>query len=121
MAFINDRIFDNGLIILSTEADRLDICSTEPATFADATGASSLGNKTALSVGSPQNGAVTGRRVVVAAISDGTVTGTGTAAYWAITGAGRLLATGALSGPQAVTSGTLFTLAEFSITIPDAA
>lgn len=31
MAFIADRVLDLGLTILSTEANRLDICSSEPA------------------------------------------------------------------------------------------
>lgn len=123
MAFINDRVFDNGLTVLDTEANRLDICSQEPVSYAEATSTYTLGNKTSLSVGAPQDGVTNGRRVVVAAITDGTVSGTGTASHWAITDTGnsRLLATGALSASQAVTSGNTFTLAAFNITIPDAA
>jgi hypothetical protein len=123
MAFINDRVFDNGLTVLDTEANRLDICSQEPVSYAEATSTYTLGNKTSLSVGAPQDGVTNGRRVVVAAITDGTVSGTDTASHWAITDTGnsRLLATGALSAPQDVTSGNTFTLAAFNITIPDAA
>ena len=123
MAFINDRVFDNGLTVLDTEANRLDICSQEPVSYAEATSTYTLGNKTSLSVGAPQDGVTNGRRVVVAAITDGTVSGTGTASHWAITDTGnsRLLATGALSASQAVTGGNTFTLAAFNITIPDAA
>jgi hypothetical protein len=123
MPFINDRVFDNGLTVLDTEANRLDICSTEPATYTAATSTNTLGNKTSLSVGAPTDRTPSGRKVVVAAITDGTVTGTGTATHWAITDTAnsRLLATGSLSASQAVTSGNTFTLGAFDIGIPDAA
>lgn len=123
MAFINDRVLDNGLTVLDTEANRLDICSQEPVSYAEATSTYTLGNKTSLSIGSPTDGDSNGRKVVVAAITDGTVSGTGTASHWAIvdTVNSRLLATGSLSSSQAVTSGNVFTLAAFNITIPDAA
>jgi hypothetical protein len=123
MPFINDRVFDNGLTVLDTEANRLDICSSEPATFTAATTTASLGNKTSLSVGAPADRTPNGRRVTVAAITDGTVTATGTATHWAITDTvnSRLLATGALSASQSVTNGNTFTLGAFDIGIPDAA
>lgn len=119
MPFINDRVFDLGLNVLDTEANRLDICSSEPATYTAATSTNTLGNKTALSIGAPAAGSPSGRKVTVAAITDGTVTGTATATHWAITDTvnSRLLATGALSASQAVTSGNTFTLAAFDITL----
>lgn len=122
MSFIADRVLDFGLNVLDTEANRLDICSTEPTTYADATGAASLGNKTSLSVGSPSARTPDGRRVTVAAITDGSVTGTGTAAFYAITDTvnSRLLATGSLQSSQAVTSGNSFSLQAFDIGIPGA-
>jgi hypothetical protein len=51
------------------------------------------------------------------------VTGTGTASHYAIvdTVNSRLLAAGALSAPQAVTDGNVFTLTAFDIGIPDPA
>lgn len=123
MPFINDRVLDNGLTVLNTEANRLDICNTEPTTYAQATGSASLGNKTSLSVGAPGDRTPNGRKVTVAAITDGTVTATGTASHWAVvdTVNSRLLATGALSATQAVTNGNTFTLGAFDIGIPDAA
>lgn len=119
MASLNDRVFDLGLNVLDTEANRLDVCSTEPTTYTQATATYTLGNKTSLSIGSPAAGSPSGRKVTVAAITDGTVSGTGTAAYWAITDTvnSRLLATGALSASQGVTSGNTFTLAAFDITL----
>jgi hypothetical protein len=123
MPFIADRAFDNGLTILDTEANRLDICSLEPATYAAATSTNTLGNKVGLSVAAPSDRTPTGRRVTVTAITDGTVTADGTASHWAVSDTvnSRLLATGSLSAPQAVTSGNVFTLGAFDIGIPDAA
>ena len=123
MAYINDRVFDSGLTILDTEANRLDITSQEAVTYAGATSTYTLGNKTSLSIGAPADRTPTGRKVAVAAITDGSVTATGTASHWAISDTvnSRLLATGALSASQAVTSGNVFTLGSFDIGIPDAA
>ena len=121
MAYINDEVFDQGLDYADTNGTRIDICSSEPASYAAVAGVS-LGNKTGLNTGATQNGAVSGRRVIVPAITDGSVTGTGTATHWALTdGASILVATGQLSSSQAVTSGNTFTLDAISITITDAA
>jgi hypothetical protein len=123
MSLLADRVFDNGLTVLDTEANRLDICSSEPTTYAGATSTVSLGNKTSLSIGAPADRSGGGRKVTVAAITDGSVTATGTASHWAITDTGnsRLLAAGALSSSQGVTSGNTFTLPAFDIGIPDPA
>ncbi len=119
MAFINDRVLDNGLSALSNEANRLDICSSEPTTFAAATDTESLGAKTGISVGSPTNRSPDGRRVTVAAIPDGDVTDDGEATHWAITDTSnnRLLAVGTLSAPQQVIDGNAFALEAFDIGI----
>lgn len=127
MPYLNDTyIFDNGLAQLDTAGNRLDICNAEPTNFTQATSnpgtGYSLGNKTSLSVGAPADRTPTGRKVTVAAITDGTVSATGTATHWAITDTvnSRLLAAGALSASQAVTSGNTFTLSAFDIGFPDA-
>jgi hypothetical protein len=122
MAFINDEVFDQGLDYADTNGTRIDICSQEPVSYAGATSTFTLGNKTSLNTGATQNGATDGRRVIVPAITDGSVTGTGTATHWALTdGSAVLIATGALTASQAVTSGNTFTLDAISITIRDAA
>ncbi len=118
MAYLNDNVMDSGLSYLQTNGTRLDICSSEPTTYAQATSTYSLGNKTSLSIGAPAAGSPNGRQVTVAAISGASVSGTGTAAYWAITnGSNTLLATGALSASQAVTSGNTWSLASFTVRI----
>jgi hypothetical protein len=123
MATLNNRVFDNGLTVLDTEANRLDITSQEATTYAGASSTYSLGNSTSLSIAAPSDRGAGGREVVVAAISDGSVTGTGTATHYAIvdTVNSRLLATGSLTESQAVTSGNTFTLGSFTIGIPDPA
>lgn len=124
MPHLEDRVLDNGLTVLDTEATHIYICSAEPTTYASATTSSALGNKnfTAGSVfGAPAAGAPNGRKVTSAQVTDGTVTGTGTAGFWAATDNtnSRLLAAGSLSATQAVTSGNSFTLTAFDIRIPN--
>ena len=123
MATLNDRVFDNGLTVLDTEANRIDITSQEATSYAEATSTYTLGNSTSLSIGAPQDRSGGGREVVVAAITDGSVTGTGTATHYAIvdTVNSRLLATGSLTASQSVTSGNTFTLSSVAIGIPDPA
>lgn len=120
MAFIHDNVFDSGLSYADTNGTRIDICSVDPVgTYATVT-ANTLGNDT-VNTGAPQNGAVDGRRVIVPAITAGSVTGTGTATHWALTnGTDTVIASGALSASQAVTSGNTFTLDAISITLRDA-
>ena len=121
MAFIADYVFDAALTTLDTEGDALYITSTEATTYTEAITTYALGSKTALSIGAPEAGDTSGRKVVVASFSDGSVTGTGRATHWAIVDVSetRLLATGALSASQAVTSGNTFSLAAFDIEIND--
>lgn len=123
MATLNDRVFDNGLTVLDTEANAIHVTSQEAATYTGATSTYTLGNSTSLSIAAPSDRTGGGRKVTVAAITDGSVTGTGTATHYAIvdTSNSRLLATGSLTASQAVTSGNTFTLATFDIGIPDPA
>ena len=122
MATLANAVFDNGLSTLTTNGTRLDICSTEPTTYAEATSTYTLGNEGTLSIGSPADRTGGGREVTVAAISDASVTGTGTAAFYAITnGSDTLYATGSLSSSQGVSSGNTFSLGSFTIGIPDPA
>ena len=123
MATLNDRVLDNGLTVLDTEANAIYITDREATDYTDATSTSALGNSTSLSIGAPQDRTGGGREVVVAAINDGSVTGTGTASHYAIvdTVNSRLLATSTLTASQAVTSGNTFTLSSVAIGIPDPA
>lgn len=122
MAFLTDEAMDQGLDYIDTNGTRIDICSQAPTTYAEATSTYSLGNKTGLNTGATENGDSSGRKVVVPAITDGSVTATGTATHWALTdGSSLFLAWQTLSSSQAVTSGNTFTLGAIDITIPDPA
>lgn len=123
-AFLNDAVLDNGLQYITDNGGALHICSQQPTTYAEATSTYTLGNKT-LVVGAPTNGA-SGRKVVVPAITDGSVTANpnGTASHWALvktTATTALLAAQALSASQLVTLNNTFTLDAIDITIPDPA
>jgi hypothetical protein len=122
MATLDNRVFDNGLTVLDTEANVIHVTSAEATSFANVASVT-LGNSTSLSIGAPQDRSGGGREVVVAAITDGSVTGTGTATHYAIvdTVNSRLLATGSLTASQSVTSGNTFTLSSVAIGIPDPA
>jgi hypothetical protein len=117
--FVNTNVLDSGLSYATTNGTRIDITSTEATTYAQATSTYTLGNKTSISTGAAATRSPSGRKVTVAAVSGGSVTNTGTAAYWALTdNSAILVATGALSSSQAVTSGNTFSLAAFDIGIP---
>jgi hypothetical protein len=121
MATIADRVFDNGLTVLDTEANKIVVTSQESTTYAEANATHALGNSTSLSIGAPADRSGGGREVTAAAITDGSITGTGTVTHYAIidTTNSRLLVTGALSASQSVTSGNTFSLAAFTVGVPD--
>ena len=123
MATLDNRVFDNGLTVLDTEANKVLVTSQEASTYTEANSTYALGNSTSLSIGAPADRTGGGRKVAVASITDGSVTATGTATHYALvdTNNSRLLATGSLTASQAVTSGNTFTLATFDIGIPDPA
>jgi len=120
MATLNDRVFDNGLTVLDTEANKITITSQEVTTYTDGNATYALGNSTSISISAPAARTGGGRKVTVSAITGGSVTATGTATHYAIldTVNSRLLATGSLTASQAVTSGNTFTLSTFDIGIP---
>lgn len=121
MATLNDRVFDNGLTVLDTEADKITITSQEATTYTEGNATYALGNSTSISISAPADRTGGGRKVTVSAITNGSVTANGTATHYAIldTVNSRLLATGSLTASQVVTSGNTFTLSAFDIGIPD--
>lgn len=119
MPYLPDAAFDLALDYIN-DGTRLDITSQEVTTTGNRD-TYTLGNKTSPTIGAPTDGASNGRRVVISAISDGSVTANGTASHWCISNATVVQAAGALSSSQGVTSGNQFSLGSFSITFPDAA
>ena len=79
-----------------------------------------MGNKATPAFTGPAND-TSGRKLTVDAITDGAVTGDGTAGWWALTddSASKLLAAGELNATQVVTNGNVFTLTAFKVNIPD--
>jgi hypothetical protein len=123
MPTLNNRVFDNGLTVLDTEADKITITSQEASTYAEGNATFALGSSTSLSIAAPSDRSAGGREVVVAEVTDGSVAVDGTATHYAIldTVNSRLLATGNLTESQVVSSGNTFTLGSFTIGIPDPA
>lgn len=121
MATLNDRVFDNGLTVLDTEANKITITSQEATTYTEGNATYALGDSTSISISAPADRTGGGRKVTVSAITGGSVTANGTATHYAIldTVNSRLLATGSLTASQVVTSGNTFTLSAFDIGIPD--
>ena len=121
--FINDAALDAALSHIRTECTHLYICSSQPATWLAASSTAALGVKAAPTIGAPTNGDVSGRKVVISAITDGTVTVAGNATHFALTdNTGEvLLAAQALDALVAVTTPGTFTLTECDITLPDPA
>lgn len=122
-ANVQSRVLDNGLTVLDTEADKIVLCSQEPTTYTEANSTYILGAKTfstGAAFGSPAAGSPNGRKVSSTAITDGAISGTGTATNWAVvdTANTRLLAVGSLSSSQAVTNGNTFSLPSFDIRLP---
>jgi len=116
--FLHDDVLDDGVQAIDTNVTKLHITSQAVTNFADAE-TYSLGYKANPTIGVPEDGDASGRKVVVTAITDGTVDGTGTATHWALVSADKLYACHTLTSEQGVTSGNTFSLTEFDITIPD--
>jgi hypothetical protein len=119
MTKVADKVLDAALDEFDG-ATALHICSAEPSNRATALSLS-LGNKASPSIGAQaDSSSPAGRKRTVAAITDGTVTATGTASYWAIIDGTDLLATNTLSPAKAVADGGTFTLSSFDIVAEDA-
>jgi len=120
--FIADSIFDNGLTYITSNANAVHVCSQVPTSYSEATSTYSLGSKSSPSVGSPENGATSGRRVVIDQFTDGVASSSGVATHWALvyTGGTELLATGPLAAPDTVALGSPFTVDAISISLRDA-
>ena len=106
-AVLNDRVLDFGINELTSNANRVDLCSQAPTTYTEATSTYTMGNKTSITFGSPAD-AASGRKVVLTAITGGSLTSTGNVTHYAVTDTvnSRLLVVQAVaSSPVAVTSG----------------
>lgn len=120
-AYIHTDAHDAALNVIKNNTENLYICSAQPTTFAEASSTYKLGTKASPTIGSPEAGDVSGRKIVVSAISDGAVSATGEATWVALTddSASKLLAAQALNASQQVTASNEFTLTAFDIEWPN--
>tara|TARA_A100001201_G_scaffold135984_1_gene124643 strand:- start:469 stop:840 length:372 start_codon:yes stop_codon:yes gene_type:complete len=121
MATLADRVMDNGLSVLDTEANAVHLTSQEASTYAEATSTYSLGSATGISISAPSDRAGGGRKVTLAAITNGVFNANGTATHYAIvdTVNSRLLATDTLTASQIVYAGNNFALTTMDIEFTD--
>jgi hypothetical protein len=121
-AFVNDYYVDLALAGIQSGVDTLVICSQKPATFAEANSTYKLGTKSSPTVSAPQDASPSGRKVVVEAISDGSVSADGSATHFALLDVAnsRLAVVQEMASPQVVTTGNAFTLAAINVRLPDA-
>lgn len=120
--FINDYYPDLALAAIASGVNSLVICSAMPTTYTEANTTYKLGTKATPTVSAAQDASPDGRKVVVSAITDGTVSASGTATHFALldTANSRLAVAQALASSQSVTSGNTFTLGAIDVRIPDA-
>jgi len=123
MSAIHNDVFDNGLNTIDTYTETLHILSADPGLAWSNIAALGLGSKATPTVSAPSDRTGGGREVTISAITDGSTATTGTASHYALTddSATKILASGSLASPQAVTAGNVFTLTSFTIGIPDPA
>lgn len=117
---VADAVLDAALNYIKNNAVRMDACSAEPTTYAEATSTYSLADVTVASgdftVG---NGDVSGRKVAVAQKSGVTVDSTGTATHVALTDGSSALYYVTTCTSQALTSGNTLTFGTWDIEITD--
>jgi hypothetical protein len=120
MSFLNDVVLDEGLSVLTTQVNRMDLCTSLPATYVEATTTYSAATKTNHSVGAPTARTPDGRKVVVAAVTDGVVNTNTTVGFWALvdTTTDTLLAADALPEPVVLSDSFPWTSNAFDIGIP---
>jgi len=120
--YLHDDIMDAGLAVITSLTENLYITSAVATTYAEALTTFNLGVKATPTFTGPANG-TSGRKITIDAITDGTVSTSGTAAFWALTdnSATKLLAAGPLAAGVAVAAGGVFTLTATAIQIPDVA
>jgi hypothetical protein len=119
---IGDRVFDEGLTILTTDVENLYICTSQPTTFTEASTTYKIGTKATPTITGPtEGGAGGGLQVTVSAISDGVVNSNGDAAWFALTddSNSELLISGNLGSTQAIVTGSPFSLTTFYIQLQD--
>lgn len=119
MAFMIDAALDAALDYLRTNGTRIDFCSQEPVSYAEATSTYTLANETGITLTANANGSPNGRRCTIPDTVSATVTADGTATHWALSnGSSTLVATGAMTSGVAVLVGGGSNTLDLSAAIP---
>jgi hypothetical protein len=120
MTYVDNRVYDNGLTVLTNETTHLYICSQEAATYEEATSTYVLGVKESPTISSPSDRSGGGRKVTISAITDGTCTEDGVATHYSLVDStnNRLLISKTLTSSGQVQDTFLFKLSEITIGIP---
>lgn len=123
MALLGNTVFDSGLNAIDANTENLYLLSADPGLTWGNIATYALGVKATPTIAAPTDRTGGGREVVVAAITDGSATATGTATHYALTddSASETLVTSTLSSSISVTSGGTFATEDFSVGIPDPA
>lgn len=124
--FVPDSTLDAMLDVIANAVDRIDICSTQPTTYAEATSTYSLGNVTVTAgdgggdwtIG---NGDTSGRKLTLAQQTGVSIGTSGSAQHIAGTDGTSVLYFVTTCTSQSVTSGNTATINTFDIEILDAA
>jgi hypothetical protein len=121
MAYLHTDVYDDGLNQITTLTETLYLLNADPELTWATVVSAAIGHRVAPSISIPVDRVSGGgREVIVAAITDGTVSAAGTATHWAVTddSATKVLASGLLDNSQLLTDGNTFTLNAISIGIP---
>lgn len=124
--FVPDSTLDGFLDTIANNGDRVDICSTQPTNYTEATSTYSLGN-VVVTAGDGNgdwtiaNGDTSGRKLTLSQQTGVSIDSTGTAEHLAITnGTDTLYAVFTITS-QGVTSGNTATINAVDLEIADAA
>ncbi len=120
MSSLHNDVYDNGLNVIDTLVENLYILKADPGLVWANIATHGLGLKATPEISAPSDKDGGGREVTIAGITDGDVTATGEASYFALTddSANKILASAPLGTTQEVTINNKFTLTELKVGIP---
>jgi hypothetical protein len=123
MTALHNDVFDKGLETIDDNTENLYILSADPGLTFSNIATYGLGVKASPVIAAPSDRSGGGREVVISAITNGTVSGTGTATYFSLVddSASKILASQKLTASIAVVVGQTFRLTELAVGIPDPA
>lgn len=120
MATIADAVLDAALTYIVTNAERLVMCSSEPADYAGVASVT-LGVKSAPTFTGPADRSGGGRQITIDAVTDGTSSAAGDPTHWALVDdtSSVLLVTGAETSANTLNESGEWSCGAIEIGIPD--